>query len=345
MGSNVGSNWSEVVGDWGIEGFQLVEKYGTSEGTSSAKIICTQQQPAHNAGEQWLSVDVCDPQTGDKYYLYPCAPSTGAVGMAIEFECTDAPANWTVRAGSVEHEFVVTTDGFNCVRIGACVDGNYEMLKAWVLYSPLIGGDDEGPLWDDSATGIGNGRYSGVGHNNTEHINTFDNYAVGELRLEDGTICNECFCRCLDKPLPRTLNLAVIEASGRMSCFGGYECTLIWEYNSGNDRWRGEFTVVNGSKTATFEWCLYCEGGEDSTDEENPGKNISLTLCNLAGSCCTEWPDGCRTVWVPIAGSTCEPLELEFADMDTSLNDLECQICYDYPDGPTEGYIKVMVTE
>lgn len=345
MGSDVGSNWNEVVGEWGIEGFTLTEKYNTLIGTADAIIICTAQQPLYSAGEQYLSIDVLDPQTGDKYYLYPCCPSISTTSLVVEFECTNAPAYWTVRVGSVSKNFVVTTDAFGAVRIGACVDGTHGMVRAEVLYGP------QEYLWAESVS-PGTGRYSGLGHDNTGHQNVFDNYAVGELRQEDGTICNECFCRCLDNALPKKLSLYVVDATGRYDCFAGYTCDLDWEWNAGESRWKGEFTVVNGSKSQTMKWCLKCEFSENANDPANPGKNLSLFLCEQTG-CCTEWPDGCLTVWEPNTGSTCQPLDLVFGPMNTSLNELQCSVCYDPwvgPGDPPEGYpyngsMKIEITE
>ena len=44
--TDVGSNWHEQVGDWGLLNDELVEKYDTSEGTAGAIVICTKPVPA-----------------------------------------------------------------------------------------------------------------------------------------------------------------------------------------------------------------------------------------------------------------------------------------------------------
>jgi Pyruvate/2-oxoacid:ferredoxin oxidoreductase delta subunit len=339
MGSDVGSDWYELTGEWGIAGFALVEKYGYNEGTADAVIICTRQQPADHAGEQILSVDVFSPQTGDKYYLYACVGSSTSVATAtiIEFECTSAPSQWTVRAGSETQTYTsVTPNILGYVRIGACVDANAGMIKASISYTP------EPQLWDDNATTT-SGRYSAIGHDNTGHQNQFDNYFVMELRTgDDDVICDSCFCYCLEKAIPKTLTLRVTEALDRYDCFGGYECELEWDPLDEN--WKGEFTVVNGSKSQTMQWCLDCESFGQN-DPAKPGQNLKLSLC-IGTGCCTEWPDQCLTVWEPLAGSTCNPLELIYGPMNTSINELQCSVCYDpYFEGPLEGTMKVTITE
>lgn len=328
-------SWYELTGDWGISGFTLVEDYSTgTDGTANAVIICTEQQPAAHAGEQYLQVK-CIPETGDFYYLYPCASSPTSISgaLVVEFECTTAPSQWTVRVGSDTQSYTgVTADGFGYVTIGACVDEPSGMMKAWILQSAEQG------LWAESVS-PGTGRYSAFGHNNESHLNVFDDYVVGELRSTDGTECNDCFCRCLAIAMPKELTLTVTDATGRASCAGGYTCTLTWEWNSGTSRWKGNYTVVNGAYSQYFEWCLVCDT-EGDTDPLNPGQNFSLSLCGLA-ACSSSWPSGSLTVFNPISGTTCDPLRLVFGPMQVTNLDLACQLCSPPGTGDGEYYIEI----
>lgn len=331
------------MGNWGISGFTLVEDYLTGvDGTANSVIICTDQQPAHHAGEQYLMVKVLAPQTGDFYYLYPCAASATSIAgaLVVEFECTSSPAQWTVRCGSETQSYTgVTPDGLGYVTLGACVDGASGQAKAWIVQSAEQG------LWDDSVS-PGTGRYSAIGHNNVGHLNVFDNYVVGELRDVNDDECNDCFCRCLDLAVDKTLTLTVVNATGRALCHGGYTCTLTWEWNSGTDRWKGTYTVVSGIYSQDFEWCLTCESFGDN-DPLNPGQNFKLSLCSATG-CAATWPDTHLTVWRPVTGTTCSPLRLRFGPMTHEDTDLTCFLCYppdpfhfDAYDNTGEYYIEV----
>lgn len=317
------TNWYELVGNWGISGFTLVEDYLTgTDGTANSVIICTDQQPAHHAGEQYLMVKVLAPQTGDFYYLYPCASSPTSLGTAItvEFECTAAPAQWTVRCGSETQSYTgVTPDGLGYVTLGACVDAASGMAKAWIVQSTEQG------LWDDSVT-PGTGRYSAFGHNNTGHLNVFDNYVVGELRDVDDNECNDCFCRCLDDAMGKTLTATIVLTAGTAGCAAGATGTLTWEWNSGQERWRGDIVVVDGASSHTFSWCLSCESFGDN-DPANPGQNFKLSLCSADG-CASAWPSGYLTVFRPTAASHCQPsLLLRFGPMTLPTIDTMCFMC------------------
>lgn len=336
-------NFYEVSpSDWGISGFTLVEDYSTgTDGTANAKIICTQEQPADHAGEQQLYVEV-SPETGDIYYLWLCNTSSTSVGGGVEviFECTTAPSQWTVTIGTDSVNYTaVTANGLGFVGLGACVDADADMAKAWIIQSA-----EEG-LWVEGAT-VGTGRYSAIGHNNIGHLNVFDNYRVAELRDSNGDTCDDCFCRCLGIAIPKELTLTVVDATGRASCAGGYTCTLTWEWNAGTSRWKGSYTVVNGASSQFFEWCLTCESAGDN-DPSNPGQNFNLSLCSATG-CASTWPSGSLTVWEPTSASTCAPLLLRFGPMTHDDSDLTCHLCYppdpldlDPYDNSGEYYIEV----
>lgn len=316
-------NFYEVPSsDWGIAGFTLVENYSTgTSGTANAQLICTKQQPAHHAGEQQLFVEV-SPETGDIYYLWLCNNSATSVtgGVEVIFECTSAPAQWTVSIGGDSVNYTaVTANGLGFVGLGACVDADTDMAKAWVIQSP-----EEG-LWSEGVT-VGAGRYSAIGHNNVSHLNVFDNYRVAELRDVDGNRCDDCFCRCLGDAMPKQLTATIVLTSGTAACGEGATGTMTWEWNSGQSRWRGDIVVVDGSSSHTFSWCLSCETANDN-DPLNPGRNFALSLCSPDG-CASAWPSGYLTVFRPTAASHCQPdLLLRFGPMILPTIDTMCFMC------------------
>lgn len=344
--TDLGTSWYEDVGDWGISGFVLVEDYSTgTDGTANAVLVCTEQQPAAHAGQQYLSIQVQDPQPGDFYYLYLCAvsPTSSSGSVEVEFECTTSSSNWVVRCGGESQTYIsVLPDVFGMVTLGACVDKVAGMMKASVNPSP------EEDLWNDGVS-PGVGRYSAIGHNNINHLNIFDNFSVGELISTDGTECNDCFCRCLEDAMPKRLTLTVTMATDRAECAGGYTCNMDWEWNSGVPQWRGSYTVVYGGNSQFFEWCLECTDSGD-TDPANPGQNFSLHLCNATG-CASTWPSGSTTVWEPLQGddwTTCTPLRLVFGPMTVGFGDFTCWMCYPPgtpfppdPDSAGEFYIEI----
>lgn len=335
--TNLGSSWNEVVGDWGIVGFELIEDFSTGvSGTANSLLICTEQQPAYSAGEQYLSVDVLNPQTGDFYYLYPCCTSTSVIGtITVEFECISGPSQWMVRIGALEKAFTVTTDILGAVRLVACVDDTISMAKAWVNY-----GANE-PLWDDNIS-PGAGRYSGFGHNNIGHLNEFDNYFVGELRLENGAECNDCYCRCLEEAPGKALKGTVYDATGRSLCMDGLDFDLDYYWNSGTYHWEGTLTIPPVYPSSGVEQDLFfilrCESYGD-TDEAWPGRNFNLE--NVYRACCKT---GCGPIQ-PLTTSTCDPINLVFGPFEMRNDDFLCFACYSPFSGPTPGYYYIVVTE
>lgn len=333
--TDLGANWHEEVGDWGSIGWVLVEKWGGG-GTSEAVLICTQPEPAASAGEQRISVDVYQPQTGDIFYLYPCCTSIHDHGsLRVKYECTSAPSYWTVSCGGeVAYYTDISLDDYGFCQLVACADAEIGMLKAWVNY-----GGSGRQLWNDSAS-VGTGRYSGLGHDNTGHYNTFDNYFVGELRLPSGYVCWDCFCRCEDYAPGKDLNATIVDATGRFACLGGETCALTWQGDIApvNAYWEGTFSGVgspNGrawSRTIRLA-CLQ----ENPTDPTWwPGKNFRLNNYNPA-NCCVMNPALCISA-TPLYTSTCSPnFILTFGPYQSTdyLGDLGCWLCYDpgtYPD-------------
>jgi hypothetical protein len=159
------------------------------------------------------------------------------------------------------------------------------------------------------------------------------------MRDKNGLKCNDCFCWCHDRAIPKKLHLTVVDAIDRASCAGGYSCDMLWEWGSGADFWRGSYTVIDGSWSQTFEWCLRCS--EFADDEPySPGANFSLSLCSIQ-NCGDTWVDGWETVFAATEESTCRPLVLRFGPMGVEWSDLTCFLCRTSADASGEFYIEI----
>jgi hypothetical protein len=305
----------------GAKNVGVLDGAGALGGGSSghALIICTSQQPEHNAGSQYLNVWVYNYSTGDVYYLYPCCRSTTTTGtLEVKFTCTSAPSYWNAKVGDIDQNFLVVPNTLGGVFLGVCVDGDARMVKV------EMGPNPNEPGWDDNLS-AGNGRYSGLGHNNAGHVNYFDDYNVGEMLDADGKVCNNCFCRCLGRAIPRTLSATIVNTTGTAGCAEGETGLLEWEWNSGQERWKGDIVVVDGSDSHTFSWCLSCDS-LNAEDPANPGANFALSLCGPDG-CSSAWPSGYLTVFRPTDASTCYPLKLRFGPMVLPTIDTMCFMC------------------
>lgn len=341
--TNLGGNWNEVIGDWGIVGWELVENYSTGGGTANALLITTQEQPAATAGQQYMSLDIYDPQTGDIYYLYPCCTTTSSVGsLTATYECVTAPSQWQVTIGSETETMTVTAiDGW--VQAICCVDDDQGMAKAWMNY-----GSNNVVAWDDACS-PGTGRFSGCGHDNSsvspDPGAIMDNYFVGELRTAAGVLCYDCLCRCAGNAPGKTLILTIFGAVGRYACTEGETCVLSWNADPTKRYWEGTVNAVGPNGVPTdIDFILRCTIG----DSEYEGSNFVLNT-DIDGDCCQLNPARC-TAATATEASTCSPLSLVFGPYTATPNDLNCFLCYN-PDPwgfggtPTTGEFWVAVTE
>lgn len=320
--TDLGDNWNEEVGDWGISGWTLVENYGTGGGTADAVLITTQAEPASSAGEQYMQLHIYDAQTGDVYRLYPACPDTETTGpLTATFTCTTAPNQWHISIGAEEKDFVVTPDN-GWVTLLCCVDHSVGMAKAWMTRATPAS-----PVWDDNCA-PGDGRYSGCGHDNSTGLVGViaDDYFVGELRTAAGVICYDCLCRCRDYAPGKELTLTCYDATGRYACIGGESCTLTFNEDPVKLYWEGNFTVTGPNGVAVqVRFILQC-GSEDFTEHE--GYNFSLSV-DFDGDCCVLNPARCAGSRATDA-SSCSAFHLVFGPYQATgaFGDLNCWLCY-----------------
>lgn len=133
----------------------------------------------------------------------------------------------------------------------------------------------------------------------------------------------------------------------RAQCFDGDHKELIWEWNGGIQRHKGTITHVRGAYTNTWDLLLSC----DSTADSNcTGQNINLNVVSgcarlddpSSGALCTG--SGCTLK--PLAGSTCEPLNLVYGPFYYGPTMLACSACYTpYSELTLMGKYYIVVTE
>lgn len=338
--TDLGANWHEVVGDWGIQAItdteltthkRLVEKYDTSSGTAGALVICTQAVPARSEGEMLVSIEVPSYglANGDTYHIYPACVDEHTVGPVRMTFVWDATIRWWttyIYLGGVEqdhyampaigtpHEFI----------LNACVDLGLGGAKAWV--APLV---NQYAAWAIPIN-PGTGRYAGIGHDNPGHLNQFDNFHLEELRTDD-VLCESCFCQCENTAVPLNLLGTIACATGRAACAGFAGQTFpITFYKDSRPQivtWRGGFTVTEVGNEI-LEWELRCSATGDVT-----GFNLRWVQCGRVGHNCSTIAPGCLDgPWNALAASacgvsSCDPLQLVFGPFYLNFS-FECDICY-----------------
>jgi hypothetical protein len=303
--TDLGSNWNESAGNWGIEDNQLVETYGASSGTANAKLFCTQPVPAGSAGKMFITVYVDDAQVNDVYRVYPCCTDSSTAGtVTVTFTKTDTD-EWTIEiSGDADATVVQAAVPVNNMDVlYVCADTEEGMVYATMGNAS----ETEGPAWADT-TNPGDGRYAAIGHNNTGHKNIFDDFTVGELFLNGGTFeCQGCFCKCQENAPSKSLTLTIFDATDRASCLDGDEIALEWEWNGSLERWAGS----GSGDLASVDAELYCDDGS---------KNWPLKL----------YPSGCftaETYYPDDDLSTCDPFYLVYGPFYLAYT-MGCGLCF-----------------
>ena len=315
--TNLGTDWNEVTGDWGIEDRHLVEKYGGG-GTSSAKVFCTQPIPEREDNGMYVRVRIVDPPVGGIYYIFVCCEDDETVGVEVKFERLD-PDDWEITIdggganGTVQQEasYVDGTD----VIAWVCADHMAQMVKAGVI-SP-----SDAPAWSDTLD-PGDGRYAGLGHDNdgeTEDDGAiFDDFFMIEMRTETEA-CNDCWCWCELLALKRTVTATIVDAVDRASCLDGESWEMEWEWNAGVPRWKGTGYFYNketDEHDIAVTYVLTCSA--DANDPDHPGKHFGLEA--ISGAC--DAVPGMKGNRTPLATSKCQPLKLVFGPYSLSWSDL-----------------------
>lgn len=324
--TNVGTDWTEEVGDWEILSNRLHEKAGGG-GTAAARIMGTIRVPPRSAGQMNLLATIISPTIGDVFYLYVAATDEDDDSTWARFTY-QAANQWLVELsmGGAEsskvQNYVPGTPGE--FPVSACIDDN--AFKAQV-----VGSLDEFP-WTDSGSG-GAGQYYGLGHNNATNGATFDDFWIGELRTPTKD-CVPCFCHCAALTVPRQLTLQFSNTTGNAACLGGDTITLDWGW--GIQAWYGEraYTWVYGNHT--YKWKLQC----GSYDPAHPTDHFTLIMDSPQVCCATP----CPALTPDPDLSTCDPLNLVFGPYSLT-GGLNCFVCDHNPLDPLSGEFYVVISE
>lgn len=302
--TNLEDNWNEETGDWEVLDEELHEKIGGG-GTSDAKIICKHPVPDARRGEMYITVKVIDAVEGDVFKIYPCCPSPSTIGPVEVVFTVLAGNQWKIEIGAetVTQQAVPVLGG---VVLDVCADHKNEMVLANITNSVVPG---PGPCWADT-TDPGDGRYAGIGHNNTTTGATFDSFEVGELRSST-KVCRHCWCECERHPIKKHLTLTFYNGVDRCECLTGAdndEIPLVWDWNGATPRWYGEGSP--GGDLPGVTATLVC-------DDEGKDWELTLTpvLCFVGNP---QHPD--------LDLSTCDPFNLVYGPRYMAYTN--CGYCY-----------------
>lgn len=308
--TNVGAAWNEIASsDWEILDNELHEKIGGG-GTSNALIIGTGPVPADSAGQMFIRVKFIDAQVGDVFFIHTCCESSSAIGsgITVEFEYTDTN-EWTITidaGGDGTSVVQQADDGSGGAYV--CADNRVDMVTAGMILTV-----DE-PAWADDLD-PGDGRYYGLGHDNTTNGGTFDDFYVIELKRVNKE-CTNCVCQCqewgLSKHLVATItDCELIGGDGDGNnllpcCAAEQEFDLIWDFDGvQGPGWYG--TWINSlDPPGAFSIDIFLECGTSwLLYPDWPGRNIVITFQPGFGANVSADP--------PIADeSDCNPLSLVY---------------------------------
>ena len=274
--TDVGANWNEVVGAWEILSNELHET-----GTANAKLFCTQAVPSRSPGEMYIAIDVCDPQAGDAFFIYPSCPDTDSVGDVSVSFTFDGTSTWDIAisagTGSGASEQTKTTPFDGKVGLYVCCD-----YTSGSVFAGVEGGistdPDVGPAWADNAVFTA-GRYCAIGHNNAGGA-TFEDFFIYELRISATRLCLTCGCSCDGIVPSKTLVGTVTSGTDRAACLEGEDWEMYWSHGSGASYWEGDLVSAVNTPTTTITYRLICDGSDyDSSAWKAPGTVASgITL-------------------------------------------------------------------
>lgn len=344
--TDLGSNWNEVTGKWGLLAYELVENYDDGGGTANAVVMCTQQAPSMSDNGLDVSVHIMEAEEEEEFFIYVHATdSDGATGAkVIKFQrLTDDPVDgeqWEVTIdGGVsviqKPSKVEPYDDPGSVSAYVCTDNRAEQIKAGVVSLDEF-------AWDDNIT-PGAGRYVGLGHDNEKETGygvRFDNFFVTELRTPE-VACTDCYCFCDTFAVPKTVNAEITDAVDRASCLSGVTWSMEYEWDamgSNVQAWEGTAALpTSGGSTVDQKFFLECTA---QADPDNPFSIFQLTPDSIV-QC------GCQfvsTVLHPDPDlSTCEPFSLVFGPYTLVNTDLTCFVCSS--SGDTSGEFYITITE
>lgn len=366
--TNLGSDWLELDGDWEIKSFQLYEP-----GNPDALVVGSHPQPAYSAGDQYVEVtanyfvanqSVTLYSHAELYTDYGTGSGTGVTlgHLSSYWKATyrkvdnTAGGDWEVKLYKNNtliatklmtpfpfyHDYeILDYSSTDFTRCWLCVD------EAGNPRAGVYSGDE--PCWSIEEGGL-TGRYYGIGHTNSipTYVNDF-----GVYELHDQTkACRDCWCPCCSNQLSPVLTATIVvipdAVHNRADCLNGDHTNLVYRWNGAIQDRIGTITHTRAGTTSTWDLILTC----DSTVDPNcSGQNINLNVVSgcaklsdpAIGTLCT----GAGCTVKPIAGSTCDPLNLIYGPFYYGYTMLGCPACYSpyFPSVPDYGMYYIVVTE
>lgn len=271
-GTDIGSTWTEVSGDWSISSNTLAEA-----GTSGAVAIYNNHwsQTAVIA-----NVNTVSESNGDRYrivvnykdsanYMYAELYINGVNGSEISLHSVSGGADTTL-----ETDTILSLTGTSRT-FAVCLGSNGFQGSVNNAVASLVW-NEQGPVHADGyQSGLGNGAAQAI---------EFDDFYMSE-HLDDNADCPGCICACDGKTWPKVLN-AKVTYSGRCAPVVN---TFTITYDRIQGEWIGTYTCVDEMTLR-----VQCNADIDLID-------ISL---EPYGTCC----DLSTCSGPPETGSTCNPL-------------------------------------
>ena len=285
--TSLGSDWSEVVGNWEIKTNQLYEP-----GTAGA---ITVYQNSVTSNFMTVGITINNEVVGGIYRLY-LSWKDSSNHLVVKYERTSSTTGqltlYSVIAGTTTEldTLTIAVTGYDPRGFSACIDNK--------IFIAAVDDDALCRVFADPVT-ITDGVYGGVGHGNIAET-YFDDWSIAQS--SNGTNgCPPCaYCHCGVVSQPKHL-IATYEGTGLCDTLDGITCDLYLEQCGADWVWAGD---ISGTCLNLMDMELTCNGADVTT------WLLTLNQKFLVAS------NGCLPTTAypayPDEGSTCDPLVLVF---------------------------------
>jgi len=285
--TDLGSQWTEVSGDWEIDTDQLVEA-----GTTNARIVTTAK---NTSGRGYVDVKIY-PNSGDKFRILLNSDSTATAYQYVEAHCTTASLILT--AGG-ETRTYTAADGWNINELPIMMSG---CVTDGCLYVQVSHLGFDGCVWDNTVTVSDSRRHAGLMNGGSSEL-TWDDFIYRQHEQDDPD-CPDCTCFCTyydDEGHPQRYYphwKLKIDWYSEFCLYDGtcadleYDCSeAVWFGVSG---FIGTTPVPQGSGPGTTPKVVCGEDDRCSWTLTLPGGECCDG--NNAASGCPTGPDGCSDI-------------------------------------------------
>lgn len=308
MGTDLGSNWDEVVGDSQIVGGELQIPAGG---------ICI-SVPHADRGAQKVYVTMIDLQP-DKIYRIIINYSYGDGSYHyVEYECTSTPSG----SDYVSYLRVGDSTGGDSNEIADTYTAGQDMpLEACRTPGGLYGLAEHSEIVAWACSDEPNALYAGLMNNSDTDDIEFDDFGIiryegtnsGLFPGDPDTVhrCYTCACECDGYCLPDTLTLTIINTGGLATCLEGETVTLTYLPGTDPFEWHGSASLKTPDCPAfgsTVNFIFYCDGDSSFSLETDWGLAVQT---GWGGCTHLGWVNCFRVDGTPYYLS-CNPLDIIF---------------------------------